>query len=78
MEACATAEKYSMSYAYDKRSFKTVNGMEACATHSGRTMDATSKTSEFQNRKRYGGMRDLSRNFFHVNIPYLFISVSKP
>ena len=76
MEACATAEKYSMSYAYDKRSFKTVNGMEACATHSGRTMDATSKTSEFQNRKRYGGMRD--SQWTHNGRHFKNIGVSKP
>ena len=39
-------------------SFKTVNGMEACATLVRNTSHSAMSGIKFQNRKRYGGMRD--------------------
>ena len=39
-------------------SFKTVNGMEACATPATEVPASGDPLAAFQNRKRYGGMRD--------------------
>ena len=52
---------YDYQWARGFDSFKTVNGMEACVTseigfNGKRIFDV-----KFQNRKRYGGMRDSKR-----------------
>ena len=39
-------------------SFKTVNGMEACVTGTFKRAIYGKNETEFQNRKRYGGIRD--------------------
>ncbi len=41
-------------------SFKTVNGMEACVTMANNNVNNAEVNKVFQNRKRYGGMRDRS------------------
>ena len=54
------ASTQSPSVRKAKSRFKTVNGMEACATAMGMHLCRTVQIL-FQNRKRYGGMRDLNR-----------------
>ena len=59
MEACTTSETKQQTPAPEPDSFKTVNGMEACTTLYI-SEDGEVHLSTFQNRKRYGGMRDSS------------------
>ena len=60
MEACVTLGSILKGeIAMFMVSFKTVNGMEACVTSLFKeSISLSSGTLRFQNRKRYGGMRD--------------------
>ena len=60
MEACATFQSPVREDGCGHQSFKTVNGMEACATVTSHRYPKLVQSSRFQNRKRYGGMRDSS------------------
>ena len=60
-----------------KRSFKTVNGMEACVTlNSNYVLSEGTFLPRFQNRKRYGGMRDMK--IYLELLTYVRLMVSKP
>ena len=61
MEACVTGIKCPLWWVIGKGGFKTVNGMEACVTTKPKITDKAISINKFQNRKRYGGMRDYSR-----------------
>ncbi len=59
MEACATAENIRReNVEFAEHGFKTASGMEACATNGKMFRFGLFCQGQFQNRKRYGSMRD--------------------